>query len=47
LVEWGADINGVDATLGTPLMLSIRDNADFSVTHWLVETMKADVHCLA
>jgi len=42
LVQHGADINGVDPTLGTPLMLSIREGADFRTTKWLVE-MGADV----
>jgi len=37
LVAHGADINGIDPTLGTPLMLSIREDADFKLTRWLVE----------
>jgi ankyrin repeat protein len=44
LVQHGADINGIDPTLGTPLMLSIREGADFKVTRWLVEEMHADVN---
>jgi ankyrin repeat protein len=43
LVNHGADINGIDPTLGTPLMLSIRDGEDFKLTKWLVETMHARV----
>eukprot|EP01124_Arcella_intermedia_P031653 TRINITY_DN7205_c0_g1_i1.p1 TRINITY_DN7205_c0_g1~~TRINITY_DN7205_c0_g1_i1.p1 ORF type:complete len:425 (+),score=96.34 TRINITY_DN7205_c0_g1_i1:65-1339(+) len=37
LVSKGANINGIDPTLGTPLMLSIREGADFKLTRWLVE----------
>jgi ankyrin repeat protein len=43
LVDHGADINGIDKTLGTPLMLSIREGEDFKLTKWLVESMKARV----
>jgi len=43
LVNHGADINGIDPTLGTPLMLSIREGEDFKLTRWLVETMHARV----
>jgi len=37
LVAHGADINGIDPTLGTPLMLSVREGADFNLTRWLVD----------
>jgi len=44
LVQKGADVNGIDPTLGTPLMLAIRDGVeDFSTARWLVESMGADV----
>jgi len=43
LVNHGADINGIDPTLGTPLMLSIREGEDYKLTRWLVETMHARV----
>jgi len=43
LVNHGADINGIDPTLGTPLMLSIREGEDFKLTKWLVQDMHARV----
>jgi len=48
LKEHGADVNGVDPTLGTPLMLSIRDGVkDFELAKWLVDEMGADVTVVA
>eukprot|EP01123_Difflugia_compressa_P014425 TRINITY_DN744_c1_g3_i1.p1 TRINITY_DN744_c1_g3~~TRINITY_DN744_c1_g3_i1.p1 ORF type:complete len:400 (-),score=78.31 TRINITY_DN744_c1_g3_i1:233-1252(-) len=37
LVKHGANIDGIDPTLGTPLMLSIREGGDDKLTRWLVE----------
>jgi len=36
-VKHGADINAMDKTLGTPLMITIRDGNDFELSKWVIE----------
>lgn len=36
-IKHGADINQIDKTLGTPLMITIRDGSDFELTKWVIE----------
>eukprot|EP01127_Copromyxa_protea_P000512 TRINITY_DN10430_c0_g1_i1.p1 TRINITY_DN10430_c0_g1~~TRINITY_DN10430_c0_g1_i1.p1 ORF type:complete len:425 (-),score=115.51 TRINITY_DN10430_c0_g1_i1:36-1310(-) len=37
LIEHGGNINQIDPTLGTPLMVTICDGSDFEMTKWIVE----------
>ena len=36
-IDHGADINAIDKTLGTPLMITIRDGSDFELTKWVID----------
>eukprot|EP01126_Amoeba_proteus_P041441 TRINITY_DN445_c0_g2_i12.p1 TRINITY_DN445_c0_g2~~TRINITY_DN445_c0_g2_i12.p1 ORF type:complete len:425 (-),score=78.84 TRINITY_DN445_c0_g2_i12:135-1409(-) len=36
-VDHGANINQIDPTLGTPLMVTIREDSDFTLAKWVVE----------
>lgn len=43
LVEHGADVNIEDDTLGTPLIIALREDGDEEFAKWIVEEMGADV----
>jgi ankyrin repeat protein len=44
-IKHGADINAIDKTLGTPLMITIREGSDFEMSKWVIE-QGADVSIL-